>query len=87
MQCGREGGWGAAGGLGVGEGSHSVGVVSDRQRYRMAEKDTNFFYSYLAHLCLRNLIHGTVALTTGSVPRRIDPKLRRFHWLLKMNNQ
>ena len=28
-----------------------------------------------------------VALTVGSVPRRIFPKLRHFRWLLKMNNQ
>ena len=30
---------------------------------------------------------GAVALTVGSVPRRIVPELRHFHWLLKMNNQ
>ena len=30
---------------------------------------------------------GAVALTVGSVPRRIVPKLRHFHRLLKMNNQ
>ena len=29
---------------------------------------------------------GAVALTVGSVPRRIVPKLRHFHWL-KMNNE
>ena len=32
-------------------------------------------------------ILGAVALTVGSVPRRIIPELRHFHWLLKMNNQ
>ena len=30
---------------------------------------------------------GAVALTVGSVPRRIVPELRHFHWLLKMNNR
>ena len=30
---------------------------------------------------------GTVALTVGSVPRRIVPKLSHFHWPSKMNNQ
>ena len=30
---------------------------------------------------------GAVALTVGSVPRRIVPELRHCHWLLKMNNQ
>ena len=30
---------------------------------------------------------GAVALTVGSAPRRILPKLRHFHWLLKMINQ
>ena len=30
---------------------------------------------------------GAVALTVGSVPRRIVPELRNFNWLLKMNNQ
>ena len=30
---------------------------------------------------------GAVALTVGSVPRRIVPELRHFNWLLKMNNQ
>ena len=31
---------------------------------------------------------GGVALTVGSVPRRIVSKLKRhFHWLLKMSNQ
>ena len=30
---------------------------------------------------------GAVALTVGSVPRRIVPNLRHFHWFLKMNNQ
>ena len=36
-------------------------------------------------LCGHHL--GAVALTIGSAPRRIVPKLRHFHWLLKMNNQ
>ena len=30
---------------------------------------------------------GPVALTVGSVPRRIVPELRHFRWLLKINNQ
>ena len=30
---------------------------------------------------------GAVALTVGSVPRRIVQELRHFHWLLKMNNR
>ena len=30
---------------------------------------------------------GAIALTVGSVPRTIVPKLGHFHWLLKMNNQ
>ena len=34
-------------------------------------------YNYLA----------VVALTIGSVPRRIVPKLRQFQWLLIFNNQ
>ena len=34
-----------------------------------------------------NLNQGAVALTVWSVPRRIVPKLRHFHWLLKMNYQ
>ena len=32
-------------------------------------------------------VQGAVALTVGSVSRRIGPELRHFHWLLKMNNQ
>ena len=28
---------------------------------------------------------GTVALTVGSVQRRLVPELRHFHWLLKIN--
>ena len=41
------------------------------------------------HLSFLSFLIGTqgaVALTIGSVPR-IIPKLRLFHWLLKMNNQ
>ena len=30
---------------------------------------------------------GAVALTVGSVPRRVVPELRHFNWLLKINNQ
>ena len=30
---------------------------------------------------------GAVALTVGSVPRMVVPKLRHFHWLLKINNR
>ena len=33
------------------------------------------------------LFQGAVALTIGSVRRRIVPKVRHFHWLLKMNAQ
>ena len=32
-------------------------------------------------------IMGAVALTVGSVQSRIVPKLRHFHWLLKLNKQ
>ena len=32
-------------------------------------------------------ILGAVALTVGSVTRRIVSELRHFHWLMKMNNQ
>ena len=42
----------------------------------------------LRSLCrLRLVLLGAVALTVGSVPRRIVSKLRQFHWLLKMSNQ
>ena len=41
-----------------------------------------FVQSYLA-----SRKPGAVALTVESVPRRIVPELRHFHWLLKMNNQ
>ena len=30
---------------------------------------------------------GAVALTVGSVPRRIVSELRRFHWLLKNEHE
>ena len=36
--------------------------------------------------CAAELLRA-VAIMVGLVPRRIVPKLRHFHWLLKMINQ
>ena len=48
-------------------------------QHMFACSTTEFFGSFLHQ--------GPFALTVGSVPRRIVPELRHFHWLLKMNNQ
>ena len=71
-------------------GAHEKTLQKSISQTSPRSTDLDFGFRICTRLCIPSLdirlLGAAVALTVGSVPRRIVPKLLQFNWLLKMNS-